>query len=89
MQIKSVEILTGSVIGVDHIYLTTDMPNTFPRIPDQGNMKMQIDLQRGTSIQYLRDNFGNDAEFPATAILIDGDKGTETVISIAECLLRQ
>jgi hypothetical protein len=82
MQILKIEVLIN-IKGTDQITLVSDLPNTFPMIQDQGNMRMDIDLQNGTAIQYMKDNF-NSPLFPATAIVIDGKTGTKTVVVIQE-----
>lgn len=85
MKIEKIEVLINA-IGIDRIYLKTDMPNTFPEIKDQGNMQMTIDLQHGTAIEYMKENFQH-TQFPATALIIDGKTGTKTVVVIKEYYL--
>ena len=80
MKIEKIEILIN-VKGTDQITLRTDLPNTFPMVPDQGNMMMNIDLQHGTAIEYARKHFFND-NFPACAVLIDGKTGKKEIISL-------
>jgi hypothetical protein len=53
-------------------------------IPEQGNMRINIDLQHGTAIEYIKKHFADDPSFPATATVIDGKLGTKTVINIVD-----
>lgn len=86
MKIEKIEILIN-VKGTDQITLRTNLPNTFPMIPDQGNMAMNIDLQHGTAIEYVKKHFGNIPDFPATATLINGNTGKKEIISISEAII--
>lgn len=81
MKITKIEILINAV-GTDKVFIHTNLPPTFPEIVDMRNMQMSIDLQHGTAINYIKKHFGNNPEFPSTAILIDGKRGTKEVIII-------
>lgn len=83
MHIEKIVIMTN-ISSTDQITLYTNMPTTFPKIPDQGNMLMDIDLEHGTAIEYAKKNFSG-AEFPATAEVIDGKDGRKTIIDLFEC----
>lgn len=85
LKVERIEILLN-IKGTDQITLITNFPNTFPMVPEQGNMRMDIDLQHGTAIKYVKTHFGSDPSFPATATVIDGKAGTKEVISISDNL---
>jgi hypothetical protein len=86
MKINKIEILIRKG-EEDRIYLITNLPPTFPNNPDESNMTMKFNAQQGTGLKYLITWFGDMPDMPATATIIDGNKGTRQVVSISEILL--
>ena len=80
-KITGIDVLINAV-GIDKVFLYTNLPPTFPEVVSMENMQMTIDLQKGTAIEYLKKHFGNNPDFPATATVIDGKTGIKTIVKI-------
>ena len=61
MKIKKAVIMT-STCGCDKVRLHTDLPSPSPPTISSQPLVMTFDVQQGKGVQYVKENFGIDAE---------------------------
>lgn len=74
LKILKIEILTGSSVGTDRLYIHTSLPSSFPKGVSNDTLVLSCEAVKGRAVEYVKKHFG---EYPT--ILINTDTGEKNV----------